>query len=284
MKIPFVILAATTTLWSVSARAQDTLAQPASDVPLSVPRQDTQAMPQSAAAALKQAESAYEYGDMPLLVESARLVTDGTLKSTESQRAEGFRFLGIGLYVTGRVQGAKTAFEQLLTLRPDTRLDAGTTRPEIITFFLNLRQARIEQLREAQAVNRPSVMWNFLPPMGQFNNGQRVKGWVLLAAEASTWIVATTAFAIVKGWEQRGGSVCELGWADERCEERTETAQTLRVVQLGSSFAFAALYLYGVLDGLSERNKPRSEADLLRSAPPVSVSLLPNGAALHVRF
>ena len=279
-----VLWAVAATLWSASARAQDTLALPSNDVPASVPRQDTQAMPQSAGAALKQAESAYEYGDMPLLVESARLVTDGTLKSTESQRAEGFRFLGIGLYVTGRVQGAKTAFEQLLTLRPDTHLDAGTTRPEIITFFLNLRQARIEQLRVAQYANRPSAMWNFLPPMGQFNNGQRVKGWVLLAAEASTWIVATTTFAVKKSWEQRGGSVCELGLADERCRDRTETARTLRQVNLGGSFVLAALYLYGVLDGLSERNRPRSEADLLRSAPPVSVSLLPNGAALHVRF
>ena len=122
----------TLVLISATAQADDGLAMPA-DAPASIPRDDNTTQPATADAALKQAESAYEYGDMPLLVESARFVTDGTLRATPEQVAAALRFLGIGLYVTGRVEGAKSAFEKLLQLRPNTSLDPATTRPEIVT-------------------------------------------------------------------------------------------------------------------------------------------------------
>ena len=273
-----IAMALTLVLISTTARADEELAPP-TDTPSSVPRDD-KAQPASADAALKQAESAYEYGDMPLLVESARFVTDGTLEATPDQLAAALRFLGIGLYVTGRVEGAKTAFEKLLQLRPNTNLDPATTRPEIVTFFFNLRRSRIRELRAADEANRPNVLWNFLPPFGQFNNGDRVKGWVLLVGEAATLVTAITTYAIVESWRRPDNTVCPGS-----CPGRTDTANTLRNSFIGSSTAFVLLYAYGVIDGLVSRNKVRSEEELLRASPlALSVSLLPNGAALNVRF
>ncbi|MDX2023125.1 MAG: tetratricopeptide repeat protein [Deltaproteobacteria bacterium] len=266
-------------LFCSSVHADDGLAAPA-DAPTSVPRDESKTQPATADAALKQAESAYEYGDMPLLVESARFVTDGTLEATTDEQAAALRFLGIGLYVTGRVEGARTAFEKLLQLRPNTYLDPATTRPEIVTFFFDLRRRRIRELRAADQANRPNVLWNFVPPMGQFNNGDRVKGWILLVGEAVTLATAATTYAVVKTWQRPNKTVCE-----GVCPERTDTANTLRSVNITAGAAFIALYAYGVIDGLISRNKVRSEEELLRaSPPPVSVSLLPNGAALNFRF
>lgn len=272
------LIALTLALISTSARADDESTAP-TDVPTSVPRDENKTQPVSADAALKQAESAYEYGDMPLLVESARFVTDGTLNATPDELASALRFLGIGLYVTGRIEGAKTAFEKLLQLRPNTHLDPATTRPEIVTFFFDLRRSRIRELRAADEANRPNILWNFLPPLGQFNNGDRVKGWVLLIGEAATLATAVTTYAVVESWRRPDNTVCPGS-----CPGRTDTANTLRTTFIASSTAFLVLYAYGVIDGLAGRNKVRSEEELLRAAPPISVSLLPNGAALNLRF
>lgn len=266
-----------------AAHGQEKLAEPTEIGPLSVPHEENKVQPRSAEAALKQAASAYEYGDMPLLVESARLVTDGTVKSDQKELAEALRFLGIGLYVTGRIEGARTAFEKLLQLRPNTELDPSTTRPEIVGFFFDLRRARIRELREAHEASLPNIMWSFLPPMGQFKNGSPVKGWVLLAGEAVALAVALPAYAVYTKWRNDHGSTfCPV--SNPNCE-RADTARTLRNVNIGAGAAFLAFYAYGVIDSLMERNQPRSEEQLLRAAPPtVSVSLLPNGAALNVLF
>jgi hypothetical protein len=265
-----------------AAQAQESLAEPTDIGPISVPREENKVHPRSAEAALKQAGSAYEYGDMPLLVESARLVTDGTVRSDQNQLAEALRFLGIGLYVTGRIEGARTAFEKLLQLRPNTELDPATTRPEIVGFFFDLRRERIRELRHAHEASLPNIMWSFLPPMGQFKNGSPVKGWVLLAGEAVALAVAAPSYVLYKKWERGDGIFCPVG--EPHCE-RQDTAKTLRTVNIGAGAAFLAIYAYGVIDSLMERSQPRTEEQLLRAAPPaVSVSLLPNGAALNVLF
>lgn len=271
---------------ALSHNANGAESEPGGAAPSSVPVEEGRPMPTSAEVALKQAEAAYEYGDMPLVVESARVVTDGTLRATPTQVEQALRYLGIGLYVTGRLQGAQMVFEQLLQMAPETQLNPATTRPEIITFFYQLRRARIESLREAHRANRPNILLSFLPPLGQFANGHRTKGWVLLVAQAATFITATTTYAIYKSWERDDGTVCEapeLGF--EACRDRTETAEDLRTWQLGSSAAFAALYAYGVLDSLISRSREPSQEELLRRGPPpLSVSLSPNGAALSLRF
>ena len=264
------------------AHAQDRLAEPTDIGPISVPREETKVQPRSAEAALTQAGSAYEYGDMPLLVESARLVTDGTVQCDQNQLAQALRYLGIGLYVTGRIEGARTAFEKLLQLRPNTELDPATTRPEIVGFFFDLRRARIRELRAVHEASLPNIMWSFLPPMGQFRNGSPVKGWVLLAGEAVALAVAAPSYVVFKKWQRSDGTFCPVG--EPNCD-RKDTANTLRNVNIAAGAAFLVFYAYGVLDSLLERNQPRTEEQLLRAAPPaVSVSLLPNGAALNVLF
>src|SRR5437667_10524052 len=74
--------------------------------------------PTDAATALERARAAYEYGEMEMVVDSARLVAEGRLRPTDAQRAQALRYLGIGLFLTGRQEGAEPAFFELLRLRP----------------------------------------------------------------------------------------------------------------------------------------------------------------------
>ncbi len=270
---------------SLSATAAPAWGQTVEEAATSTPDDETRALPASSEAALKQAESAYEYGDMPLVVESARVVTDGTLQASPLQRAQALRLLGIGLYVTGRLSGAQTAFEQLLQLAPETQLNPATTRPEIVTFFYQIRRARIDDLRKQHEAARPNAAFCLLPPVGQFQNGDTTKGWVLLVAEAATFITATATFVIANSWREKDETACPPELRDERCQDRTDTYNKLKTAHEASSVAFALTYAYGVVDAMISRNRQPSEEELLRSSPPrVSVALLPNGAALSLRF
>src|SRR5581483_8034547 len=61
-----------------------------------------------AATALERALAAYEYGDMDLVVEAARPVAEGRAHPSDTQRVQALRLLGIGLFLTGRHEGAET--------------------------------------------------------------------------------------------------------------------------------------------------------------------------------
>jgi hypothetical protein len=62
----------------------------------------TGAPPVDAASALARVRAAYEYGEMELVVDAARLVSEGRLHATPAERASALRYLGIGLFLTGR--------------------------------------------------------------------------------------------------------------------------------------------------------------------------------------
>ncbi|MES1172092.1 MAG: hypothetical protein ABUL77_02555 [Bacteroidota bacterium] len=108
-----------------------------------------------AAEALERSRASYEYGDIDEMVESARPVADGRLRPTPAQRASALRYLGIGLFLTGRPEGAETAFFELLRLRPESRLDPRTTRPDVVTFFDQVRTRYAQPITTKPASPRP---------------------------------------------------------------------------------------------------------------------------------
>jgi len=134
--------------------------------------------PPTAFAALVRAAAAYEYGDMAQVVDAARPVAEGTLPSSAEQRARALRFLGIGLFLTSRALGADNAFAELLRVDPSARLDPTTTRPEVVAFFENIRHQHVARERASR-----HFIWNLLPPVGQFRNGDTTKGWLVGGVE-----------------------------------------------------------------------------------------------------
>ena len=196
-----------------------------------------------AATALERALAAYEYGDMDLVVEAARPVAEGRAHPSETQRVQALRLLGIGLFLTGRREGAETAFFDLLRQKPAVHLDPTHTRPDVVAFFENVRTRHSAEIREA-ARSRPGgkhLAWAFLPPVGQFQNGDRGRGVIFGALEVISLGLAIGTYAQLKHWQNT---------ADDTFPGHTEDARTLRIVNNVAVGVFAATVIVGIVDGL----------------------------------
>jgi hypothetical protein len=224
----------------------------------------TEANPATAAAALERIRAAYEYGDIDEVVDWSRRVTEGRLRATVQERAHALRYLGIGLFLTGRTAGAETAFFELLRARSDVRLDPKTTRPDVVAFFEQVRLRHAQEIQIAARDNNTKFFpWNFLPPAGQFQNGQRARGITIGALELVSLGAAAVTYGILLSWEHPGHTF----------PGREDEAHALKFVNYVSVGVLAATYLFGVIDGIAHY------ADLPTEDPPTATrfSLRPTG-------
>jgi hypothetical protein len=233
--------------------------------------------PASAAEALDRATAAYEFGDLHQMIDLARLVAEGALPGNEDQRATALRLLGIGLYLDGRLDGAETAFVDLIKLRPRTNLDPAVTRPEVVGFFRDVRRRHGP---------KKHLILDFLPPLGQFQNDTPVRGWIIGGLEVATLGTAITTSALLYSWRDRTG-LCKDGSDTSSCN----TTRTINHVAVG---ALAATWAIGVIDalinhGLSEPESRHAAGPRQRRAGEAfdhdyALTILPTGAALRVSF
>jgi hypothetical protein len=209
------------------------------------------APPADADAALARARAAYEYGEMETVVDSARLVAEGRLHPTPAQRAQALRYLGIGLFLTGRQEGAETAFFDLLRLRPRARLDATTTRPDVVAFFEDVRRRHTSEINEA-ASNRPgkSLTLAFLPPLGQFQSGHTARGITIAALEVLSLGGAIATDVQLHAWDKYPGHTFmpPLG---QPGVSHAEAARTLKSLNYVSVALLAATIIVGIVDGVA---------------------------------
>lgn len=224
------------------------------------------APPADAATALARVRAAYEYGEMDMVVESARMVAEGRLHPTPAERAQGLRYLGIGLFLTGRLEGAENAFFELLRLRPSTRLDPTSTRPDVVAFFEGVRRNHASAI-EAAAKERPgkSLALAFLPPLGQFQSGHKARGITIAALEVISLAGAVGTYLQLRAWENPdhtfGPAPGETG------PDHTDDARTLKALNAVSVAVFATTLLIGAIDGVVSYYAPdpdegRSLADV----------------------
>jgi hypothetical protein len=221
--------------------------------------------PATAAQALDQAQAAYQFGDLHLMVDLARMVVEGAIPGSENQRVQALQLFGIGLYLSGRPDGAERAFAELLRLRPKATLDASVTRPEVVAFFHDVRRRNRPRKTRALA---------FLPPLGQFQNETPKRGWLLLGLEAVTLGTGITTYVMLENrlTPPSEGRTCKPDGETGPCER----LQTAALISFG---AFAATYAVGVIDALMNFDDGEPE-----DGPSLSLLILPRAAALRVTF
>jgi hypothetical protein len=217
----------------------------------------------TAAEALDRASAAYEFGDIEMMIGLSRMVAEGLLTGDDDQRAEALRLLGIGLYLSGRLGGAERAFVDLIRLRPRTTLNPSITRPEVVAFFRDVRRRNEPKKHLALA---------FLPPLGQFQNDTPVRGWIFAGLEVATFGAALTTRLVLEDWVDANG-LCKGGNDPASCNR-------LKLFNVISVAALAATWTAGVIDALIGLRRP---TDLLVE-PRLSLTVLPNGAAVRVPF
>jgi hypothetical protein len=223
--------------------------------------------PADAAAALQRARAAYEYGDIDEVVTWARQVAEGRYHPSPLERLQALRYLGIGLYLTGRPEGAEAAFFELLRLRPEATLDPRTTRPDVVAFYEGVRRRHDREIRDAARESNPRPFaWNFLPPAGQFQNGHRGRGFVIAALEVLSLAGAITSRVLLDRWSRPDHTFPDEG-----------DAHALKIVNYASVALLAATYVYGVLDGIAHHGDPPPEA----TGAELRLSFGPGGVALQ---
>jgi hypothetical protein len=234
---------------SAPSKAPSSPPPPATSAPSGPPPPATVLV--DAATALERARAAYEYGEMDDVVDSARLVAEGRLQATPAQRALALRYLGIGLHLTGRHEGAETAFFDLLRLRPSARLDATTTRPDVVAFFEDVRRRHAAAIDEA-AKNRPgkSLALAFLPPAGQFQAGHPARGITLATLEGLSLVGAVGSYLQLRAWDKYPGHTFGPP-PGQPGDNHADAARTLKAFNYVSIALFATTLVVGAVDGVA---------------------------------
>jgi len=215
--------------------------------------------PADAAAVLEKARAAYEYGDMEMVVDEARAVAEGRVRPTPAQRAQALRYLGIGLFLTGRMEGAETAFYDLLRLKPGLHLDPTTTRPDVVAFFENVRTRHAtEILKAAETTSGKHFIWNFLPPAGQFQNGHAARGWTIGAIELLSLGATIATYAQLKAWENP---------SDRTFGDHADDAKTFKTLNYASAGIFAVTLVVGIVDAIANYHNDR-DVEVMSFATP----------------
>jgi hypothetical protein len=152
----------------------------------------------------------------PLLYPELRL-------DSEAEIVQAHRMLGVAHLFENQPDEARREFRKLLEIRPDYRFDPLMDPPRVVEFFNGVlkeeeseitalearrkqrdvdlaarRQREADERCAAQKLPyaRSSFGINFLPfGAGQFQNGQRRKGWLFLGVEAALGAVSVGALA-----------------------------------------------------------------------------------------
>jgi hypothetical protein len=222
----------------------------------------------------------------PLLYPEVRLESEGEV-------VQAHRMLGVAHLFEDQPDDARREFRKLLELRPDYRFDPLLDPPRVVDFFNDVlrqqeeeisaivarrkqreaeqaarRQREADRLRAQQAlvirVEHHSFAVNFIPlGAGQFQNGQRRKGWLFLGAEAVLGSASVAAFAtnfalygiaphrrclVMQPLDANGLPVRCPSSAIDRSDERLST--NLYRAQLVSGGLFFAVAIWGVVDAI----------------------------------
>ncbi len=196
-------------------------------------------------------------------------------------RAEAWRLLGLARFFLERLDGAESAFVSYLQLEFDGRLDPALVPPEAVVFFEDVRARHAAELRayrpKAKERTKRYRVLNLLPPIGQFQNGHRTKGWILLGSGAVLLSANIGSYLILQAWCDQSTGVCQSGTTS-----RTDSARLLRIANVTTGALFIGVALYGIYDGFL--NFPRMQPH----SSHISISLSPATgglfAALSARF
>jgi hypothetical protein len=256
------------------------------------------------------ARRAYEQKRYPDVIARLRpLIYPNILVTSEEQVVDAHKLLAISLLMSGDREAAKKEFVSLLGYRPDYVLDPGADPPAAAPFLEAVRReldqrtraARDQRVRDEERrrleellarrpvvyVDRPTVVERIVDrrsrfPLyipfgyGQFDNGQRGKGWFFLGAESALLGATIATFAVY-----------QAGQGDWRRSDQN----TIRALQWSNAVcggAFVAVALWGIIDAV--RNAPPRESVSTRPPQPASrpsrasLRLTPGGLALEGAF
>ena len=235
--------------------------------------------PMDPATALRAANDAANAGDWPRV--SAYVQPLLARQLDRADLAEAHRLAGIAaLFAQPRQpQLADYHFFEYLKLDPDAHLDPALYPPEVVNYFNDVRARHAGQLKRMRPKKRYAVL-TLLPPFGQFQNGDRVKGYVVGGLLAAFAITNITTFALQRSWCTRVTNDT-TGMSSNVCDGHVEGARTARSLQITSGIGFIITYAYGVWDGVRGYRRESRERALMPYATSSNTSAV---IGVHMNF
>jgi hypothetical protein len=221
---------------------------------------DRAAAAHSAAAILRDASAALDAGEHQRAADLARGVLANPNVSAPD-RAEAWRLFGLASFFLERFPDAEQAFLAYLKIEVDGRLDPAVVPPEAIVFFEDVRARHAAELRKYRPgpERRRYRALNLLPPAGQFQNGHAAKGWVITGLGSLALATNIGSYVVLRQWCNESTGVCRSNG-----ESRTESARTMRTVNMTAGLVFAGTVLFGIYDGYRHfrPNRPRARTSV----------------------
>lgn len=199
---------------------------------------------------LRTANAAALAGDWPRVIQLVGpLLLAADLAPAEL--GEGHRLAGIAVFFEQRRSDAEAHFLAYLRLDPDARLDPALYPPDVVAFFNDVASRHAAELRALRRPFRHYFSLNFLPPAGQFQNGESTKAWVLGGVLVGLLATNLTTYAVLHTWcDQTSGPAGRGLDCNDGRHDHNRAASVLRPINLASGIGFLAAYVYGVYDGI----------------------------------
>ena len=177
--------------------------------------------------------------------------------------AEAHRLAGLAAFFQAQSQGAEAHFLEYLRIDLDGRLDPALYPPDVVAFFNDVASRHAAELRALHAPPRRRAWWyTLVPPIGQLQNGDRTKAYVLGGLLGALLVTNLTTYAYLRAWcdhtdgRSGGGLTCDDG------HDFTRSAQKLRPINIASGISFWVVYVYGVYDGVRGYRRVSRESTL----------------------
>ncbi len=228
---------------------------------------------------LDEAEREYANQNHRRVIELVRpLVEPRSVLATEDEEVEAFRLLALSYWWLKDYKTSEANFLILLSLRPNFRLNPALNPPALLRFLEGVREKlrrkpqeikrrQIEELNDCRwklrraekanvllrrrctetVIEKRSLWPNFLPfGVGQFNNGDILKGWVFFGVEATLLLINATSYILAEtSWVRNGPSGTVRN--DPASIQRARTIQALEIT---SGVLLAATALAGIIEAV----------------------------------
>lgn len=251
----------------VCLAARVAAAQAPAEAPPAAPAQTS---PTDPAAALREANGAATSGDWERV--DALVQPLLSLQLEKSDLAEAHRLAGIAaLFVQPpRPDLAEQHFLAYLRIDLDGHLDPALYPPEVVTFFNDVRARHAAELRALRPRGKRYAVLTLVPPFGQFQNGDRTKGWIIAGTLGAFAVTNITTVLLLRRWCT---TVSRDGKSSRVCDDPVnhyDEAKTARSIQILSAVGLIATYVYGVYDGVRGYRRETRERTLVPYATPTN--------------
>jgi hypothetical protein len=197
----------------------------------------------------------FDFGDYEGVVARLRPIVENGARELplEVDRIEALRVYGIACTLTDRKTAAEGAFLLLLREEPKMRLEPSLVRPEAVAFFDEVRTRHRDELLAVYRRTRPRYNWalDLLPTVGQFQNHQRAKGFVLGGLELTLLGGTIVTYSLLTHFEGK----------DHTFAGHEGLYDSARGLNITCFTALLAVTAYGIIDafvvGAQQRHRER---------------------------